>query len=186
MNLRGIVALIVLLGAAASSWWLIRSTDRVRTDNRAGQQDLPGYYLKDARILGTAEDGSLLYRIEAVAIRQAPARDSVHLEGVRVSYAQPGQAGWTVSAREGNIEGRGERIDLRGAVELVNNDAPVGKELIIRTETLSFQPREQFASTAEAVNISQKGYVLTAVGMEADLNQQLLRLKSDVSGTFQP
>lgn len=186
MNPRGVLLLIVLLGAVAGSWWLSRAGDRIPPDSGTGQAEQPGYYLKDANILGTAEDGSLLYRIEADDIRQVPAEDRVHLQGVLVSYARPGESGWTVSAREGHIAGRGERIDLRGNVELISRPASGERPLIIRAETLAFEPRERLASTADRVNISQPGYVLTAVGMEADLNEERLRLNSDVSGTFKP
>ncbi len=186
MNPRSLVLLVVLFGAAAGSWWLTRSPQRSDPDSGINQEALPGYYLRDATILGTGEDGRLLYQIEAEDIRQAPSEDSVYLEQVRISYAQPGQADWTVSAREGSIAGSGERIELRGDVELTSAEQAVGNDLVIRTQTLSFQPRERIASTADAVSITQRGNELTAIGMEADLNAQLLRLKSDVSGTFRP
>jgi lipopolysaccharide export system protein LptC len=86
MSVRNIIVFVLLIAAALASWYLARS-------NRAADADaLPydpvhrGYYLKSARILGTDEDGSLLYEIEAAHAEQE-AKDRIEFTEVRIRYS---------------------------------------------------------------------------------------------------
>ena len=66
-------ALIVVLSAAAfGSWYLARTHATDDGPLAATDSVNRGYYLKHARILGTGEDGSLLYEIEAEHAEQQP------------------------------------------------------------------------------------------------------------------
>ncbi len=186
MSPRGILGTMILLAAAAGSWLLIRSTSEQVQSARQDSADLPGYYLKDAAILGTGDGGDLLYRIEADDIRHLPGEDRVALTAVRIRYNDGTQMAWSATAQGGSIDGQGANIQLVGEVRLRSENPEDKGQFLIETSVLDFQPRRQFASTADAVRITRPGVVLTAQGMEADLNREVLKLNANVSGRFNP
>jgi hypothetical protein len=98
MSVRNIIVFVLLIAAALASWYLARS-------NRAADADaLPydpvhrGYYLKSARILGTDEDGSLLYEIEAAHAEQE-AKDRIEFTEVRIRYSPDADVPWIVCVK---------------------------------------------------------------------------------------
>jgi lipopolysaccharide export system protein LptC len=165
---------VLLIAAALASWYLARS-------NRAADADaLPydpvhrGYYLKSARILGTDEDGSLLYEIEAAHAEQE-AKDRIEFTEVRIRYSPD------ADLREGN-----PNITLRGHVRAVRTSTTDGEDTEIRTQYLELDPKRYLAETDERVQIRVGARSLTATGMLASLNDNKVELKSNVRGKIAP
>lgn len=185
MSARAGLAFALLVAAAGGSWFLYRSSQEPASFATTFGEQAPGYYLEDAAILGTGEDGSRLYRVEARTIQHLPAEDRVAMQAVVVRYSDRDVSNWVASAREGSIEAGGSGILLSGEVRLRDSSADE-EGLVIETEVLEFRPRERFASTNASVRITQPGVVLTARGMEADFLNERLRLTAEVSGRFTP
>ena len=81
MSPRSITLLVVLTAAALASWYLARNNRIDDTDEVPYESVHRGYYLKSARILGTREDGQLLYEIEAARAEQQ-AKDRIEFTDV--------------------------------------------------------------------------------------------------------
>jgi len=186
VSARGIFAGAVLLAMAAASWLLVKTIKGDRAEGPVAAADAQGYYIKDAAILGTDVDGGLLYTVEAKDIRHIPPENKVALTEVKVLYSATGRPTWSATSATGSIDDAGAEISLEGEVRLQNDSDQVGDEFIIETEKLLFSPRERFASTDLQVRITQPGVVLTAIGMDADLENEMLQLKAAVSGQFRP
>ena len=86
MSPRTITLLVVLTAAALASWYLARNKGPAEIDERPYDTVHRGYYLKSARILGTGEDGSLLYEIDA-AYAEQKAKDRIEFTEVRIRYS---------------------------------------------------------------------------------------------------
>ena len=95
-----------------------------------------GYYLKAARILGTGQDGSLLYEITAEHAEQL-ADERVRFTDVRVSYSPGTEVPWTVDADEAIIDAGLPRVQLSGHVLAVSPEGFDGGDTEIRTSTLN-------------------------------------------------
>lgn len=186
MSWRSLAGLALLLGAAAGSWVLLKSSAREAAAPAPAGPEQPGYYLSDAAILGTDSDGRQLYRLEAASIRHLPASDQVTLDAVVVRYSDGSQPDWFARAKRGTIIDQGTLIRLVGEVVLQDGNADPREKLLIETDALDFRPRERRASTETDVRLTRPGVVLTATGMEADLGAERLQLKADVNGRFNP
>jgi lipopolysaccharide export system protein LptC len=68
----------------------------------------------------------------------------------------------------------------------VSNEGFAGEVSEIRTQTLQFMPDTFVASTSDRVQIRIGSRSLTAIGMLALLQENQLRLESNVSGKFVP
>ena len=185
MGPRAIILIVVLGAAAIGSWYLARSHDR--TDESAVPYDTThqGYYLKAARILGTDEDGSLLYEIQADHALQE-ASDRIEFTGVRVNYSPTADIPWVVHADEATLREGSPMIALRGHVRAVGRTGDGSQDTEIRTQYLELDPERYVAETDERVQIRIGARSLTATGMLASLNDNTVELKSNVRGKIAP
>ncbi len=185
INAREFAGLVILTGAAFGSWYLSRPAD----DGEVTQTDLQaltqGYYLKQARIFGTADDGALVYEIRADEALQRGDR-SVSFSNVNIRYATTSNVPWSVDADEAVIDPNEPRIRLTGHVTALSREGFGGVDTEIRTNYLELDPDRYLAETDERVQIRIGERSLTATGMRAALQENRLALLSNVSGKFTP
>ena len=185
MSPRNIIYLIVLTAAALGSWYLARSNRTAEFDQLPYDAEHRGYYLKNARILGTGEDGSLLYEIEAAHAEQET-KDRIEFTEVRIRYSPDADIPWVVHADEATLREGSPRIALRGHVRAVGGSGGEDDDTEIRTQYLEFDPERFVAETDERVQIRIGARSLTATGMLASLNDDKVELKSNVRGKIAP
>ena len=185
MDWRSVITFGILLAAAAGSWYLARrdAVPEVVQTARDGRGD--GFYLRAARILGTDEQGQLLYEIQADYAVQKANRD-IELTNVRVRYSAGAQVPWTINADLATISDHQERLQLSGHVVAVSSEGFSGQVTEIRTPLLDIDPNRYTAETDSRVQIRIGSRSLTATGMLALLRDNRLQLKSNVSGKFVP
>jgi len=180
------IALIVALSAAAfASWYLVQSNTLDEVLAGPSEPLHRGYYLKHARILGTGENGGLLYEIEAEHAEQR-ADDQVEFTEVRIRYAPDSDVPWIVNADEATLRDDISTIILRGHVQIVNHGSSAHNDTEIRTEYLELDPSEFIAETNARVQIRIGQRSLTATGMLASLHDDKIELKSNVRGKIAP
>ena len=185
MSPRSIFVTLLLTAAALGSWYLARQHS---SDDNAGAATEPvnrGYYLTSARILGTGEDGSLLYEIEATRAEQRNDTE-IAFTDVRINYSPTSEVPWSVDADSALINRDESVLKLSGHVRAVSSEGFSGNDTEIRTDYLELDPERYVAETDERVQIRIGARSLTATGMLALLKENQLKLKSNVSGKFAP
>ncbi len=185
MSARGIFGFMALLLAAAGSWYLAGSLGKSETVEPSGNAISDRFYLKSARILGTGNDGRLLYEIEADYAEQQDG-EGIALQNVRIRYSQGSQIPWVLIADTATISQNQQRVILKGHVKAVSSEGFDGKDTEITTQYLEFEPGAYRAETDSRVQIRIGPRSLTATGMLALLQENRLVLKSNVSGKFVP
>ncbi|MDJ0748523.1 MAG: LPS export ABC transporter periplasmic protein LptC [Woeseiaceae bacterium] len=185
MSPRMMILIGVLTAAAAGTWYLAREEGDDDADPVSYDVEHRGYYLKTARILGTADDGQLLYEIEAAHAEQEDA-DRIEFREVRVRYSPTSEVPWVVHADEATLQQGNPRIALRGYVRAISAPGDDGQETEIRTQYLELDPERFIAETDERVQIRFGSRSLTATGMLASLNDDRIELKSNVRGKIVP
>jgi len=185
MNARNVSTIILLLLVASGSWYLARSLQIEEPAETTSELGGDGFYLKSARILGTDEQGQLLFEIEAEFAEQQE-NSEIEMQNVRISYAIGAKVPWTIKADAATINGNQDRLRLRGHVSAVSNAGFAGQVTEIRTEQLDIEPAAYLAETASRVQIRIGSRSLTATGMLALLQDNRLQLKSNVNGKFVP
>jgi LPS export ABC transporter protein LptC len=175
----------VLATGAMASWYLGRPSleEEIRTPSFDAARR--GYYLRSARILGTGEDGQLLYELQAREAEQLGA-DQVSFTDVRLNYSPQSDVPWTVNADTATIHADEQRVQLEGHVIAISREGFSGNDTEIRTQYLEIHPEEFIAETDERVQIRIGARSLTATGMLASLKDNQVKLKSNVRGKFAP
>ena len=75
-------------------------------------------------------------------------------------------------------------MELSGNVRVTGPAPGTGQPLTMTTNELRMHTPTQFIETDTPVTINWSGHELVAKGLEADLKQGNLRLKSDIHGKF--
>ncbi len=185
MSPRSIIFLAILTIAALGSWYLARSNQSTHDAEPPDVLLHRGYYLKQARILGTGEDGSLLYEIDSEFAEQQE-NDQIEFTDVHIRYSPGSDVAWTVDADHATLSEGSPQILLRGHVRAINNAASAENDIEIRTQYLELNPELFVAETEERVQLRIGARSLTATGMLASLHDDRIELKSNVSGKFIP
>lgn len=185
MSPRNIILLIVLTAGALGSWYLARSNQALDPEEASYEAEHRGYYLKSARILGTDEDGSLLYEVEAEHAEQI-AKDRVEFSVVRIRYSPDADVPWVVHADQATLREGSPQITLRGHVRAVGARGEEDQDTEIRTQYLELDPERFVAETDARVQIRIGARSLTATGMLASLHDDKIELKSNVRGKIAP
>ena len=185
MNARNITTFTVLLFVALGSWYLASSLQTTEVTESVSDGGSDGFYLKSARILGTDQDGQLLYEIEADFITQQESNE-IAMQNVRIIYSDGSEVPWTITADEATISEDQSLVRLSGHVIAVSDAGFEGQVTEIRAPQLDIEPTTYKAETDSRVQIRIGPRSLTATGMLALLQDNQLQLRSNVSGKFVP
>ncbi len=186
MNPRGVLTLLLLATVTVGTWLLsLRGTEEV-PEAADPSAIVSGYYMRDATVTGTGEDGDILYRLHAAQATQAEDGGPVQLTDVSVRYSPEAAVPWSLTAASGVLEPASRKIVLSGDVRAVSEPDDNGEVTELATPHLEFDPRTKTASTRERVTIRIGEQRLSATGMLAFLQEDRVELKSNVSGKFMP
>jgi lipopolysaccharide export system protein LptC len=207
MSARNITTFTVLLFVALGTWYLASSLQSTEVVEPVSNRGSDGFYLKSARILGTDQDGLLLYEIEADFIQQQESND-IAMQNVQISYSDGSQVPWTITADAATISEDQSLVRsqvpwtitadaatisedqslvrLSGHVIAVSEAGFEGQVTEIRSPQLDIEPVTYKAETDSRVQIRIGSRSLTATGMLALLQDNQLQLRSNVSGKFVP
>jgi lipopolysaccharide export system protein LptC len=148
----------------------------------------PGYYLKDAVILRTREDGSPGIELIARRIQQRLTRpergEAITMESVRVNYFGKDDWQWALSAQSGLVPPNSRIVQLEGDVELrpLQGDS----NAFLRTDELAIDTEKNIAySTRSPAQMRFGQHSMTVKSLRADLTSEKLRLET-VNGRFDP
>lgn len=175
----------MLLGVAGATFYLANSLREDESAEAATASLEDGFYLRAARILGTGENGRLLYEVEAEYAEQRP-NNMIEFENVRVVYTPDSGVPWTLNADSALISEDQQRLILEGHVIAVGTEGLNGEVTEIRTPYLELEPQQYRAETDDRVQVRIGSRSLTATGMLASLKDNQFKLKSNVSGKFVP
>jgi LPS export ABC transporter protein LptC len=186
LNLKNVLGATLLVSIALLSWLWNRQTVKDEPRVAAPISGPLGYYLNEARIMGTGEDGQPLYRIQASSAEEHPDEGRLVLNNVTVEFQPEHDVPWVLKAIRGEIHTNESYLDLTGNVELATSPEGGLAPTIIRTTQLRLELLNFVASTNASISIFIGTQRLNAVGMRADLKTDNLALESNVHGQFLP
>jgi LPS export ABC transporter protein LptC len=187
MNWRWI-SLAALLAALVIGYGALVERSPAPTTN-AAQAEQPGYYLQDAIITQTQQDGSVSLRLVANRIQQQRRDDSIAMDTVRVNYyqsesGQSPQREWLLNARRGFVPANFRVVQLFGDVVLRPADAR--PEAFLHADALAVDTQTNVAySLASPVHVRFGAHAMVVKNFRVDLDSENVRLES-VHGRFQP
>ena len=177
MSWRGLVTLILLVGAALSGWalWMQRSP-ATATAQDDGQ---PDYILNDFELIALDDQGKEAFTLRAPRLARDPGARTMDIE--RPLFLIPsadgsGTGDWEVRSKTGWVSAEGDELRLRGDVQADGSDAG-GRPVKLRSEQLNVFPEARRATSAVKVTVTQPGLIMNGRDLEADLENNRISLK---------
>jgi LPS export ABC transporter protein LptC len=140
-----------------------------------------GYAATEARVVETGVDGLPAYALEARQVQQESDSNIIDLASVRMTFRDDRGGEWQMRAAHATARQDSAQIELFGAIDV--RGIIGGKPLILQTDTLHVDTREETINTHAPVTINWVGQ-LTSRGFAANLKSQHLKLESQVHGHF--
>jgi LPS export ABC transporter protein LptC len=180
---RNLVLFLTLAGAALVTWIFARvaeQPDDSRFDSEVSPQ---GYYLSRATLLGTDDEGRIVYRVVADRVEQQADGEQFVLSDMRVEYMPDINVRWNIRASRGLALENLEVLDLQEDVRLVYLPDAGQDEIFFEADRLLFDAKDFFASTDLPVTMRRGNAVVTGNSLTLDLNTDAWTLGSTDSET---
>jgi LPS export ABC transporter protein LptC len=181
-----IFTFIAVIALGVSTWILSSPNRRPAPAAKAGQGNLPGYYLKNTVLTDYDAAGAPSIRIQAERIDQIDHGPEVVLYNVRFDYQAPNGQSWVMFGNVAHVEGGGKIVEVSGDVRLEGQSSEHAGTAVVRTDALTYNVPDAIATTESDVRVEFGAHTLTARGLLANLKERTMRLESKVNGRFQP
>ena len=183
MNWRGIIILLLLVGALLSGWavWKHRQPPlRVASiDNR------PDYVLHDFELTALDGQGKESFTLRAPKLERRPGDETMSL-ATPVFFVPNGSGDhWEIRAKEGWISADQKEVRLIGDVK-ANSPPDDLRPITMNTERLSVFPRQNRASTDAVMTIVQPGSILRGRGFAVSTTTKRYEFRSEVKTRYAP
>jgi lipopolysaccharide export system protein LptC len=186
---------VLLLGAlAALTFWLDAQVQAPLARRDGSTRHDPDLFLVNFRAVNFDENGKPRETLAAKRGEHFPDDDSAALIDPMFKITQSGKPAFTVTADKGTISGDREHAYFTGHV-LAQRDAetaapgpgrdPAGT-LTLSTDYLHVIPKAEKVETDRRVTIREPRGIIEGVGLEFDNKSKVVRLKSRITGTFEP
>ncbi|MDR0769810.1 MAG: LPS export ABC transporter periplasmic protein LptC [Burkholderiales bacterium] len=186
--------LLFLAALAALTYWLNAQIQTPGGGRDATLRHTPDLFIKNFHATQFSADGAPQQQLSAVRAEHFPDDESVVLEQPHIVLQTPGQPHFTLTASTAQLSGNRQDLHLRGNVVAVR-DAPSAdarqdglpnEPLTLHTEYLHVRPNDNTVRTDRKVSLESPSGRIESVGMDFDRNTRIIKLHSNVQGTFQP
>lgn len=174
------LAVFVLATFAYMKWdqWFEKS------DKIAGNYEQPDMVAISLEQLSFDEHGNKEFLLNAESMLQYLSSDRNIMVKPTITFYEQQVASWKTSAASATSDNEANKLHLSGQVTIVQQG--VSEAAILETETLELHPRESYATTQDKVIIRQTGVYIEALGLDADLNENRIQLKQNVTSIYEP
>ncbi len=171
----------ILVTGLVLYWSLGGHNPLLRSADKLGLNRQMDYFVNTVQLTQWQEDGELIRTSESLRIEHYPQQALAKLATpISHFYRQDGSV-IRVTAEQGSVPDDNSRIELAGNVVVLDNpDTLLGTRL--DTEQLTIYPEKKQADSNVRVIITHPDSRSEGIGMQADLEQGILELQSQVKG----
>ncbi len=180
---RKSLLIILLLSITASFTWYMSKKSMFNEASPVTNISNGGFSLYKTKIHITDKNGQLIYSILAEKAYQDPAKKLLELDNISIDYMKENQDSWNLKADSGEISEDKINILLKGNV-ILNNEIADRYPNLISTDELNLKTEVSLISSEHLVKIFFRYGNLETIGIEMDLDREILNLKSSIYGKF--
>ncbi|WP_193165974.1 LPS export ABC transporter periplasmic protein LptC [Microbulbifer hainanensis] len=187
--MRTWLPLVIVVALISAGLWFMESPPEQLVGKRPTPQEqnrAPDLVIRDAKTRHFNQEGTLAYRVDAdkITFFQFARRDRADLTEPRILFYQGDQPKWRTVSRTGVAHNNGQRVVLRGDVEITEQPEPGGVRL--ETQQITIKPRQEYAETDKLVTITAGPNRTQGKGLRAFLKQDRVEILSDVESSYEP
>ncbi len=130
--------------------------------------------------------GRLISHLQSPEVQHIPASDTHFFTSPHLTLTQTDQPAWEINAKHGQVIKNGEQIIFTHEVIIHQNKSEHNQESTLRSEEITYFPKEKLATSQSAVSFEQPGRTVRSAGMKAYLADKRVQLLSQAHATFEP
>jgi lipopolysaccharide export system protein LptC len=184
---------LLLGGLAALTYWLDAQVQSPASRRDGSARHDPDLFLVNFHAVNFDEKGNPKETLSAQRGEHFPDDETAELSAPMFRITQPGKPTFTVTADRGKISGDRENAYFTGHVQ-AHRDAETGAApgktpsgaITLTTDYLHVVPKAERVETDRPVTIREPRGIIESVGMTLDNKTKTLKLKSRVTGSFDP
>ncbi len=168
------------------------NTGEIATSSGRVEREFPQVFMANVDMRDFDEKGALHFQLKTPLIRhfqtgeKASESDHTLFDLPQIVFLGDAEKpAWYMTAQLGRGDNNGDQLTLTNDV-LAQQTSPTQGVVSITTTELRLNTREQFADTDKAVTMRSAKTTLNTIGMHADIKQDRIKLKSHVTGTYEP
>ena len=185
-RLTAAAPLLVAAMLAALTFWLDQIAQPPARSLTGGSRLDPDYIVDNLSAVTLNETGTASYTLAAAKMVHYPDGDTTLLTTPKfVSYGQA-KAPVTITASEAVVSANGQHVYFQDNVRVTRAAHGANSELLVRTAFLHVIPDDNMAITDRQVTVSDAATTVTAVGLELNNKTRVIKLLSEVRGTYDP
>lgn len=182
-NALSLSGVLLLLGGIGYYWGMDREKSPLLT---AEEGRRPDYVLSDIRSQETDEQGLVMRRLSAPAVRHFDLpQESAEIDAPVLTLYEKGQPAWEITAAHGSSSAQNTHVQLSNGVHAVRR-TPDAVPLSFDTPLLHVYPQEERLFSDSGITITSPQGNLSSQGLEASLRAGTLTLTRNVSGNYAP
>lgn len=177
---------LLLVGMlAALTLWLDQISQPIERDAGGSRTD-PDYIVDHLSAVTLNPAGTASYTLSAAKMVHYPEGDTTLLTTPKFVSYDEARSPVTVTANEAVVSANGQHVYFQDNVRVTRAAHGANSELVVRTAFLHVMPDEKLAKTDRAVTITDASTTVTAEGFELDNTTRVIKLLSNVRGTYDP
>ena len=176
--------LAILIFVAIFALWLQEDVKKKPDVDSQTQSRFPDYFMENFTITSMNESGRPAYILKAKKMLHFSDEDYSELEQPEISFSDEKKQ-FTIQASSAKFKQSENIIHLHDNVIIQRDAGNNQNELSIYTNYLKIDTKTRIAETDQAARVKTDKAELNTVGLIFDNMQGLLKLKSQVKGTYE-
>ena len=185
-KLHYIIILIVVLAIATLTYKLSTTVEDTTSTQDPKLRHDPDYFIGDFIATMYDANGLANYFIKAKYLEHFPDDDTIEISELEINYNDKDNQTWTTTSQKGIGYENIHVLHLSGDVKVENQPKDPSKKLVLLTDELRIDFNTRQAVTETKVKILGKNSTINAIGMDIDLINGTLNLKSQARGHYVP
>ena len=168
-----------------SSWYLTNSKRHISLDNDVLSTTIDTT-ITQLTVSQFNNEGILINLLTTPLMEHIP-KDDIHLlKTPHIIINQEDQPAWEINSLRAKSYDGGKRIKFIEQVVVHQNPGDKTQESTLKTEEVTYYPKEKKATTDLFVTFEQPGNIIQSTGMNAYLDEKRVELLHQARGSYEP
>ena len=186
MKTFGRIFFVLAILFASAVTWLNLSWKSIEQLTNSPSESRIDYYLNDFTLMKTDGDGKVRYHVTGQHLTHNQGTGASDIYQPYVEARSDDGELVTINAQKATQEGKSGNMSLSGEIKVHKPLFKGSPEFMLTTQNMTYNPTTQTISSADDINlVSDQGY-LHGTGFETNLDEQELRILSNVQAEFKP
>ncbi len=180
-----IVFFFILIILSCLGLYYNHNTVSIRLDHESLVNSVDTTIL-DVTVRQFNQEGALANVLSSPIVQHIPRNDMYLFQNPYIVVQQKKEPPWDISSQKAQMYERGKQITFIGNVLVHQQKGNKSQESTLKTEEVTYFPKEKKASSKVLVTYEQSGNIIQSIGMNAYLDEKRVELLHQARGSYAP